>query len=1337
MCLCWFEHQVDFLEGINNMEIPRPKPKGGRIPCTPQRRGVNPSGPVERLTPGEKHPDYLVQEHINRYLFASQRISGKIVADLGSGSGYGSSILVRKGAKHVIAADSSISALRFAVQHYRHPNIDYVLADTTWLPFKKKSFDIAISFEIVEHLTKPIDFVVGCQRILRPSGTLMISSPNKQVFSPKTVMPDNPYHIHEFFISDLESLLTGFFGAVSLYGQTSEESLPEQEERDSNLGTMPYDIRTYRSDPKYEPHPHPSRSDRIIIGVCKLPKKGIPVLGDLETKLNLIHFRELSTILETRLKAKSKETPPDPMSMLLDLYYARKDLQEAFPEVMSGKYDSLLNWAKATVTDKKDESHHTLAPFEYWYETNPLVELASKEQQIKELQKDCSNLRDNVMRLTSELDLKGNGIKELEAERSASERQLTQLREELNLRNNRIKELEGFLSGEFVICTIAAKNYLAHVRVLTDSFLKYHPEAKVFVLLADEVDQYFDPSTERFQTVSLQEIGVDGLRAFLFKYGILEVSTAVKPFFLEYLFRRYGLRKLVYLDPDILVTNSLAPLSEMLEKHSIILTPHLLDPIDDDLKPSELDIVRAGTYNLGFIALKNNETTESFLSWWKKRLYDHCVMAPSEGLHVDQKWVELALGFFEDILVLRDPGYNVAYWNMGGRRLTVKNGRYFVNGELLRFFHFSGFDPDSMDQISRHQNRFTLKSVPAYETLFETYRDLLYSEGARQAREWPWKYDYFDNGVRIPGIARKVYRESKELQQECPNPFLTREPDNYFRWLNSSVESLEKRPCITRLWYEAYKLRKDVQEAYPDILGLDRGGFIGWVVNTGWKEHNTDKSFVPEEYFSISSLPAKGYKSQPATPKGRLIKCQSALRELGLILTRSLQVIRDEGVRSFLRQVSMKIKKQEFKIIRVTVDVREQYFESRDSESIQRTSPERKVSEPLNSTLEGPAGHKLRFGVNLAGYFTGQFGNATSSRAFAQALKLAGIPQALNKLVGKIHGERHSQAYVFSNDNPYAINLIHVNADMAENFFRTNGRRYFQGRYNIGIWYWELSRFPARWLSAFGLYDEIWVMSSFVAECLSKVSPIPIVKMRYPLSVNTDLVQQNSRDKFGIENDSYVFFFSFDFLSVFERKNPLALLKAFRSAFDSNEKTTLVIHHINSAVNPVASETLEKEARDRGVKMLKGHLSEQDYLSLLAACDCYVSLHRSEGLGLTMAEAMYLGKPVIATGYSGNMDFMNVNNSLLVKHDLVELDRNYGPYEKGSIWADPDIDHAAQLMRWVYENREVAKSLGGKASMDVRRYMSPAIASEKIKRRLEQVYRSGEKLRWVETTRDE
>src|SRR5947209_12731283 len=203
--------------------------------------------------------------------------------------------------------------------------------------------------------------------------------------------------------------------------------------------------------------------------------------------------------------------------------------------------------------------------------------------------------------------------------------------------------------AEFAACTIIAKNYLAMARVLADSFHRFHPESPFFVLLLDAVEGYFDPKQENFLLFEAGQLDIPDLRSFFFKYSLLEASTAVKPYFLQHLFERHDIGKLIYLDPDIRILKSLSPLCEMLDHSSLILTPHIITPYRDEAHPGELDLLRSGAFNLGFLALRRGETTRQLLPWWRDRVYEHCRYAVELGMFVDQKWMDLAASFFADL----------------------------------------------------------------------------------------------------------------------------------------------------------------------------------------------------------------------------------------------------------------------------------------------------------------------------------------------------------------------------------------------------------------------------------------------------------------------------------------------------------------------------------------------------------------------------------------------------------------------------------------------------------------------------------------------------------------
>jgi glycosyltransferase involved in cell wall biosynthesis len=192
-------------------------------------------------------------------------------------------------------------------------------------------------------------------------------------------------------------------------------------------------------------------------------------------------------------------------------------------------------------------------------------------------------------------------------------------------------------------------------------------------------------------------------------------------------------------------------------------------------------------------------------------------------------------------------------------------------------------------------------------------------------------------------------------------------------------------------------------------------------------------------------------------------------------------------------------------------------------------------------------------------------------------------------------------------------------------------------------------------------------------------------------------------------------------MSVMERKNPYGLIKAFRTAFPGGENVSLVLKTSFGDRHPALMYQLRTAAEAAGVTVIDAVFTQDETVSLIDMCDCYVSLHRSEGLGLTMAEAMLLGKPVIATSYSGNVDFMTSANSLLVDYELVRLEQDVPPYEAGCVWAEPSVEHAASLMRRVYENPAWAAEFGAKAALDVQAYVSLDTAGQRVARRLEEI----------------
>lgn len=209
-----------------------------------------------------------------------------------------------------------------------------------------------------------------------------------------------------------------------------------------------------------------------------------------------------------------------------------------------------------------------------------------------------------------------------------------------------------------------------------------------------------------------------------------------------------------------------------------------------------------------------------------------------------------------------------------------------------------------------------------------------------------------------------------------------------------------------------------------------------------------------------------------------------------------------------------------------------------------------------------------------------------------------------------------------------------------------------------------------------------------------------------------------TRARFGLRADDFVFLFLFDFYSYAERKNPMGLVRAFRQALADQQDVVLFIKCSHPEFDRASFAALQAACRADNIKLYEGVVPREGVNFLMATADCYVSLHRSEGYGLTLAEAMSLGKPAIATAYSGNMDFMTPNNSYLVDYRIVEIEKDYGPYSKGFVWADPDLDHAAHLMRCAYEKRDQAAVIGQQAREDLYSNLHPRVVGRRIRERL-------------------
>ncbi|MGC8461699.1 MAG: glycosyltransferase [Candidatus Dormibacteria bacterium] len=752
--------------------------------------------------------------------------------------------------------------------------------------------------------------------------------------------------------------------------------------------------------------------------------------------------------------------------------------------------------------------------------------------------------------------------------------------------------LHSGLSGQLVGCSIVARNYLPQVRVLAKSWEEHHGKDSFFVVIVDDLKRQVEEEDEPFLILDTDALGLSHLeyQHMAMMYDVVELSTALKPFALMSLRKRFG-GVVAYIDPDIQIFAPLTYLLESGKHHPVALVPHLLEPMPtEDHSPREQDILAAGVYNLGFISTAPG--SEPFLEWWGEHLRTEAIIDPKNNLFTDQRWADFAPCFTEADII-RDRGWDIAYWNLGTRQVTVRDGSWYIDNDPLTFFHFSGYSPAARHLLTTHferSPRILLSEREELIPLTEQYREKLLQCGWSADRA-QYGYARLPNGLELTRTIRRIVRDAL-VDPKADHPFsgvdfFTKEgADLVVTYLNEPAEDSWSDEPPSRYYIAHYKDRTDLQVAFPHALGTDAPAFRKWIHDYGQYEFPVPKLLMPD-----------------------------------------------------------------------------------------------RIVTPKNYDWAPPS--KLKPGIAVGGYFNAEFGVAEAGRSMLSAVEASGL--------------RHT-AVLFERtksrkEHPYGekelltdcdTNIIAVNADQLSLFANHVGTDFFKGRYNIGFWFWEIEDFPGDWNPiATTFLQEIWTASNFVAEAIRKTVPLP-VKV-FPMPVAKPVVDPEiTRSRFGIPEEAFVFMFMFDYFSVFERKNPIGTIQAYCDAFAESDGCCLVIKTVNGESHRVERELLRYHARSRkDMIILEDYLSPVEKSSLLNLADCYVSLHRSEGFGLTIAEAMLLEKPVIVTNYSGNVDFTTEENSYLVPYERVPIPMGCRPYPETSFWADPDLETACQHMQQV------------------------------------------------------
>jgi glycosyltransferase involved in cell wall biosynthesis len=367
----------------------------------------------------------------------------------------------------------------------------------------------------------------------------------------------------------------------------------------------------------------------------------------------------------------------------------------------------------------------------------------------------------------------------------------------------------------------------------------------------------------------------------------------------------------------------------------------------------------------------------------------------------------------------------------------------------------------------------------------------------------------------------------------------------------------------------------------------------------------------------------------------------------------------------------------------------------------------------------------VKLGLNIVGFLTADLGVGESARCMARAADAAQLPTALVPL--KLHCKNRlgDQTYAarLTDENPHDVNVVHIDPPAARDIDHHHGPAFRARKYNIAYFAWELPEFPETWVPSFDYFDEVWCPSDFTRAAIAMKSPLPVLTMPHAIAFTPAAETVAAlRARFRLPADTFLFLTLFDLNSYAARKNPRAAVEAFRQSGLAGRGAALVVKVQNVAGNDAEFAALQASLRDLpGTVLIAETLSRADIYALEAACDCFVSLHRAEGFGLAVAEAMFLGKPVISTDWSATAEFVTPENGCPVRAPLVMLEQNHGPYAKGATWADPDPAHAAEHMRRLFGDRALGPRLGAAARATIREKFAPEVIGARYRRRLESI----------------
>lgn len=365
---------------------------------------------------------------------------------------------------------------------------------------------------------------------------------------------------------------------------------------------------------------------------------------------------------------------------------------------------------------------------------------------------------------------------------------------------------------------------------------------------------------------------------------------------------------------------------------------------------------------------------------------------------------------------------------------------------------------------------------------------------------------------------------------------------------------------------------------------------------------------------------------------------------------------------------------------------------------------------------------RYEHGVNLIGNICAESGLGQSCRLVASALDKTGFPLSIYKYeqLGAEGQGDHSWENRLSKELPYDVNLIHINPRELGLAFIQQDASVWNYRYNIGYWLWELEEFPDEWIPCFQCLDEIWAPSEFICNAIRKKTTLPVRCMPYYVDVHIGTIYD--RKHFGIPEDKFLYLMMYDQSSCMERKNPIGVLNAFKMAFEKENENVGLVIKINNPTPESRKQIRSVLDGYTNVYLIEETLSRDEVNSLTKCVDVVVSLHRAEGFGLVLAEAMLLGTPTVATNWSSNTEFMNENVACMVDYELITIEKDMPPFKAGNRWADANLDQAAGYMKKLYEDKEYYEMIRKNAKEYAKEKLGMNQAAGRIRERLKEIW---------------